>query len=215
MSVQHNTTFGIIIETSLKMFRIYIISFFLLFPGLLAAQLPDSTKIMAGQAIDGDTLLFQQLPVFEYIYYTPPTFKTHRAERRYTRLVKDIKKVYPYAKEAGKRLQIYAPILDSLKDNRKEQKVYFNIIEDQLFDQYGDDLKKLNTRQGRILIKLVDRECQVSSYQVVRDFRGSVSAFFWQGFARLWGYNLKEKYDPYKKDKKIESIIQAIEYGML
>ena len=197
------------------MFRFHIILLFLLFPVLLAAQMPDSTIIMAGRAVDGDTLLFQKLPVFEYIYYSPPTFKTQRAERRYTRLVKDIKKVYPYAKEAGKRLQAYAPILDSLKDNRKEQKVYFTIIEDQLFDQYGEDLKKLNTRQGRILIKLVDRECQVSSYQVVRDFRGSVSAFFWQGFARLWGYNLKEKYDPYSKDRNIESIIQAIEYGMI
>lgn len=130
-------------------------------------------------------------------------------------MIRDIRKVYPYAKEAGKKLEAYAPILDSLTDNRKEQKVYFQIIEDGLMSQYGDELKKLNTRQGRLLIKLVDRECNRSSYEILRNFRGSFSAFFWQGIARIWGYNLKTEYDYEGEDKHMEMIVSAIESGQL
>ncbi|NCD42620.1 MAG: DUF4294 domain-containing protein [Bacteroidia bacterium] len=159
--------------------------FLFLFPISVIAQIEEGSVILHGTAIDGDTLLFMELPMFEYIYYSPPGFKTRSAERQYTRMVKDIKKVYPFAKEAGKRLDHYAPLLDSLKDNKKEQKQYFDKIEAELWDKFGAELKKMNFRQGHLLIKLVDRECQITSYEVVKDFRGALSAFFWQGFAQL------------------------------
>lgn len=179
------------------------------------AQHTDTLIIMQARAIDGDTMLLYQLPEFEYTYYKKPVFTTRRANRRYTRLVKDLKKVYPYARDAGEKLKQFAPILDSLEGNKKAQDQYFNIIEDQLMASYGSELKKMNIRQGRLLIKLVDRECQLTSYDVVREFRGSISAFFWQGFARIWGYNLKAEYDPVSNDKNIEIVIRAIEKGEL
>jgi len=193
------------------------ILFFSLFISLSAfsQSKPDTLIFMQASAIDGDTLILKELPVFEYIYYTKPTFTTRRAERRYTRLVRDIKKVYPYAKEAGKKLESYAPILDSLEENHKEQKFYFERIEDELMTQYGDELKKLNTRQGKVLIKLIDRECDQSSYEILRNFRGSFSAFFWQGIARIWGYNLKNEYEEDGEDRHMEIIVSAIENGQL
>ena len=179
------------------------------------AQHGDTLIIMQARAYEGDTMLLYQLPTFEYKYYKKPMFTTRRADRRYTRLVKDLKKVYPYARDAGIKLNEYAPILDSLEGNKKAQDKYFKIIEDQLMASYGAELKKMNIRQGRLLIKLVDRECQITSYDVVREFRGSISAFFWQGFARIWGYNLKAEYDPVSNDKNIEIVIRAIEKGEL
>lgn len=194
-----------------------LILFSILFIFLLQgkAQHSDTLIIMQASAIEGDTVLLYQLPEFEYTYYKKPLFTTRRANRRYTRLVKDLKKVYPYAKDASIKLQKFAPILDSLEGDKKAQDIYFNIIEDQLMESYGSELKKMNIRQGRLLIKLVDRECQITSYNVVKEFRGSISAFFWQGFARIWGYNLKEEYDPVSNDKNIEIVIRAIEKGEL
>lgn len=175
----------------------------------------DTLIIMRAEAIDGDTLLLVELPVCEITYYKPPSFSTRRAERRYTRLVRDVKRVFPYAKEAGKKLNDYAPLLDSLADNKKAQKIYFKQIEEELMSVYGEEIKRLNFRQGKVLIKLIDRECKQSSYEVLKNFRGGFSAFFWQSMARLWGYNLKNTYDSTGEDQHIEIIVSAIEKGEL
>ena len=69
--------------------------------------------------------------------------------------------------------------------------------------------------QGRILIKLIDRETRNTSYTLIRDYRGKFSAAFWQGIARFFGTNLKEEYDPYGEDALIEAIIKEIDAGRL
>ena len=87
--------------------------------------------------------------------------------------------------------------------------------EDDIAAQFGPELKELTFTQGKILIKLIDRETSSTSYTLVKELRGSVRAFFYQGFARLWGYNLKTKYDPKGEDELIELIVLMIENGQL
>ena len=89
--------------------------------------------------------------------------------------------------------------------------------EDELTSQYTEELKKLNFSQGAILIRLIDRETGNTSYQVVRELRGRLRAFFYQGFARLWGYNLKSEYDPHNnpEDDNIETIVTLLERGQI
>lgn len=150
----------------------------------------------------------------EVVIIPQKEFKNNREKIRYNKLMRNVKKVYPLARTAGDLLDFYAPILDTLP-TKKARDEYFDIIEDSLWVQYGATLKKFTMSQGAILIKLIDRECQRSSYQVIKDFRGSFSAFFYQTFARLWGYNLKEEYNSEGDDKDIEEIVVMIEKGYI
>lgn len=132
---------------------------------------------------------------------------------RYWRLVKKVKKVYPYAKLASKLLESYDSLYTSTQ-NKNLRKKYIRQIEKQLFKKYGPELKKLSITEGRILIKLIDRETGKTSYKLIKDFKGGFSAFMWQGVARLFGDNLKSKYDPKEEDKLIERIIFYIDAGV-
>ena len=89
--------------------------------------------------------------------------------------------------------------------------------EDQIATQYTEELKKLTFSQGAILIRLIDRETGSTSYQVVRELRGRLRAFFYQGFARIWGYNLKSEYNPQAnpEDDEIETIVTLLERGQI
>ena len=159
-----------------------------------------------------DTLFQHELPMVIVV----PQKEFHNAieRRRYNKLVYNVKKVYPLAKTAGSLLQQYAPVLASMP-NKKAKDKYFENIEKQLWYQYSSTLKKMTISQGAILIKLIDRECQRSSYDVIRDFRGKFSAFFYQAFAKLWGYNLKTEYDAVNRDRDIEEIVWMIDVGAI
>ncbi len=96
----------------------------------------------------------------------------------------------------------------------KEQAPYLKKTEKELKEQFEEDLKNLTMNQGRILIRLIDRETGKTTYKVIKDYRGTFSAFVWQSFSLLWGNNLKWKYDPTKgEDMLIEEIIQQIQDG--
>jgi hypothetical protein len=97
----------------------------------------------------------------------------------------------------------------------KERRQLMKRAEDELKAEFEDDLKKLTFKQGLILIKLVDRETGNTSYELVQELRGKFTAFFWQAFARLFGYNLKVEYDPLGDDKEIEDIVVMIENGQI
>ncbi|MDL2228092.1 DUF4294 domain-containing protein [Odoribacter sp. OttesenSCG-928-L07] len=186
---------------------------FLLFTcRFLSAQDIDSLIIAKAEVNSGDTLIQMSLP--GVTIYPEKIFKNNREYVQYTRLMHNVKKVYPYAKLAGEKLKLYAPILDTLETKRERDK-YFDIIEDELWAEYGSTLKDFTVKQGAILIKLVDRECQRSTYQVLKDFRGGFSAFFYQAFARIWGFNLKTEYDANGADADIEDIVMRIEAGAI
>lgn len=177
-------------------------------------SIPSTGDIYVARAVivDGDTLWVAEL---DEIYIFPThRFKNRWEYRRYSRLIYNVKKAYPWAKLAGEKLAELEAEMLALK-TEKEQKEYIKSIEDELLGEYTDDLRKLTITQGRILIKLVDRETGDTSYELVKDLRGKVSAVFWQTLARLFGSNLKYEYDPDGEDRLIEEIVILIEAGQL
>ncbi len=179
---------------------------------------------VAGHAQTNDTIVVRAiidegdtLPVIdlsEVSLIAPYLLSNPEDAKRLATLIRQVKRVYPYAKLAGLR---FAQMDDQLQaaPDRKARKKIVQQVEDEINEKYSDELKKLNFSQGKILIKLIDRETGSSSYDVVREFKGSFMAFFYQSFARIWGYNLKTKYDPAGEDKDIEFIIQLIEKGSI
>ena len=132
------------------------------------------------------------------------------------RLANNVKKVYPYAKLAGAKMQEYDSILAHV-DSEFDRNMLMRQAEKEITDQYTAELKNLTITQGIILVRLIDRETSRTSYQVVQELRGKVRAFFYQGFARLWGYNLKSEYDPHNnpEDDDIETIMILLERGAI
>ncbi len=162
--------------------------------------------------IDGDTLWVADLD--EVYIFPTKKFKNRRERRKYTRLIYNVKKAYPWAKLAGEKLAEVEVHMLSL-ETEKEQKDYMKVVEKELLKDYKEDLKKLSVTQGRILIKLVDRQTGDTSYELVRELRGKISAVFWQALARLFGSNLKSEYDAEGEDRLIEEIVVLIENGQL
>jgi len=141
-------------------------------------------------------------------------FKSRHEEQQYWRLVVRVKKVYPYAKEAARLYEKYQ--LEVPPDaKRRERRAYVRKAEDELMELYGPKLKKMSITDGRVLIKLIDRETHNTSYNLIDDVKGSVPAVLWQGVARVFGNNLKSQYDPYGEDRQIEMIIYFIEMGVI
>ncbi len=138
------------------------------------------------------------------------------SRKNYIKLERDVRKVYPYALTVSNILREYEHTLDSLdnypfyKRYYKKRKVFKN-IEDDLISQYGRPITRLTKRQGRILIRLVDRETSRTSFNIIKDFRNILSAGFWQLTARIFGHNLKSRYDPkIGEDRMIEFILQKM-----
>lgn len=171
-----------------------------------------SGVVVRATIINGDTIPVVGLKEIEILSLAIP--KTRKKQRRLTRLVRNVKKVYPYAKLAGIQLRKYESQLTEAKNNRERRKI-MKQAEAEINKKYGGELKKLNFSQGKILIKLIDRETGESSYDLVSDLRGNFTAFFYQAFARIWGYNLKIKYDPDGEDRQIEVIVKMIERGQI
>lgn len=159
---------------------------------------------------NNDTLYFASLPAFTIVKKYPRKFRA--ALRRHDKLVRNVKKVYPYARIAGIKLVEYEELLKNASSD-KERRRLMKQAEKELKDEFEGDITKLTFSQGIILIKLIDRETGNSSYVLIQELRGKVIAFFWQSLARLFGYNLKSGYDPEGEDREIEYIVQQIERG--
>ncbi|MBQ0057015.1 MAG: DUF4294 domain-containing protein [Bacteroidales bacterium] len=140
-------------------------------------------------------------------------FKGSKYEQNYWRMVADVKKTLPIAKEA-RRLLVHAYDTCQVMSD-KQQRKYFKQLEKDLWTQYKPVLKKFNYRQGKLLIRLIDRECSKPSYSLVKEFLGTTRAFFWQSFAKLFGCSLKAEWEPDGKDKELEDICIQVEQGML
>ena len=161
---------------------------------------------------NGDTIFLVNL---EKITILPPyEFTSRREEQRYTRLMLYVKKVYPYSQIVSAQvIEIHAN-LDQY-NSKKEKKEYIDKKEEELKLEFEGQLRKLTFTQGRILIKLIDRETGVTTYELVKELKGSLNAFFWQSVARLFGSSLKLEYDPAGDDRMIEDIVVRIENGQL
>jgi len=152
---------------------------------------------------------------FEPVVIVPEReFKNNKDKERYGRLIYNVKKVYPFAKEAKKRLEEINTNLGKIK-NEKERKNYLKIAEKQMFDEFTDDIENMSFSQGKILLKLIDRETGSTTYTIIKQYKGSFSAVFWQGIARMFSANLKTEYDMDGEDKMIGEIVFKIENGQL
>lgn len=176
-------------------------------------ELADSINlILQHRIIKNDTLPhvnLQEVPVIP-----PYKFKNKRHKRRYGKLVRNIKKVLPYARSAGEKVNTINNHLATLS-TEKEKKSYLKEAEKELFDEFEKPLRKLTFSQGRLLIKLINRETGNTTYELIKQYKGGVTAFFWQGIARLFGSNLKSEYDKEGDDLMIEHIILLIDNGII
>lgn len=157
----------------------------------------------------GDTIAVVDLKTA--IITGPRVFKDAEAERKYKKLVRDVKKAYPYAKIAGQRIKEYNDLLADKKN--RERKKLMKEAERNLKYEFKKDLENLTVSQGKILMKLIDRETGNSSYDLVKEYRGRITAFFWQSFAVIYDddLNMKVRYDKEGDDRMIEEIIQMID----
>jgi hypothetical protein len=182
-------------------------------PTVTAQQVEQDHSVVTRGLIEGnDTIPLIELP--EVKVYERKDYEYLFLKRRYRRLIRNVKRAYPYAKIAGVRLKDLDDHLATL-DNEKEMKAYIHKAEKEIMNQFEKEVKRLTVTQGIILVKLIDRETGRTSYQVIKDLKGGITAFFWQGIARLFGNNLKAEYDPDNKDRIIEDIVRGIEAGFI
>lgn len=201
------------IRMSSKIVQIILITLFgLTFSFQANGQRRDTTRIGLGVITQNDTIIHQQIP--EVWVYPRRDFKSPRYERQYWRLVQRVKKVMPYAREANRLLRQYEPEYVKLTNDRDKRRL-IKKVEEELMKQYKEELKKLTIQDGKVLIKLIDRETGRTGYTLIREFRGAVIATFWQGIARLFGNNLKDEFDAWGEDMLLEEIITLIEIGYL
>jgi len=173
---------------------------------------PRPGYVMRGAIINDDTIPMIILP--DVNVYNIPDYKYLMLKRKYRRLVYNVKKAYPYARVAGVRLKALDDKLAGMKSQKDQQK-YIDQAEKEIMNEFEEQVKNLTITQGRILVKLIDRETGRTSYSVIKDLKGGVTAFFWQGIAKIFGNDLKVHYDPEGEDKVMEEIIMGIEMGFL
>lgn len=180
-------------------------------------QLP--VKVFKGKyfTIDpanGDTVLM--LVFNEVTVYPPLKFKNKKEERFYWRTVRDVKRTLPYAKLIAETIVETYEYIETLP-TEKERNEHLKRMEKEVFNQYKPVLKKFTKGQAKVLIKLVKRETDQSSYDILKAFLGPLRATFWQGFGRLFGVNLRSNYNPDKnrEDAIIDRIATQVEQGQL
>jgi hypothetical protein len=161
---------------------------------------------------EGDSIQYMEM---NNVYVYPQlTFKNKKQAQSYMRLVTNVKKVLPIAKEARQMLIETTEFLDMLPDD-KAKAAHIKRVEEDIFRTYKPKMKKLTYSQGKLLIKLIDRECHSSSYDMIKAFMGPIRAGFWQVFAWGFGASLKKEYDPTGTDRLTERVVLMVEAGQI
>lgn len=161
---------------------------------------------------DGDSIKYVEM---NNVYvYAPLLFKTNKQKNTYNRLVYNVKKVLPLAKEVNRAILETYEYLQTLP-NQKAREEHLKLVEKSIKAQYTPRMKRLSLSQGKLLIKLIHRETSSSSYQLVQAFLGSSKAAFYQTFAWMFGASLKKEYDPQGTDRLTERVVRLVEAGQL
>ena len=157
---------------------------------------------------DGDSIQYMEM---SNVYVYPQlTFSSKRQEGSYMRLVKNVKKTLPLAKEVRQILIETAEYLETLPNDKAKQE-HIKRVEQSIFKEYKPKMKKLTYSQGKLLIKLINRECNSTSYEAIQAFMGPIRAGFWQAFAWAFGASLKKQYDPEGTDRLTERVVLLVE----
>lgn len=193
--------------------------FLILFLSFIAVRLDaqEQTTTIKGYLVpvcvyEGDTIPSMRMPTL-YIY-KPLKFKNKKKQQEYNRLVRNVKKTLPIAKEVNRAIIETYEFLQTLPDEKARQK-HLTLVEKSVKEQYTPRMKKLTLAQGKLLIKLINRETSSSSYELVKAFLGPFKAGFYQAFAAIFGASLKKEYHPEEEDAMIEQIVLLVESGQL
>lgn len=160
----------------------------------------------------GDSIPAIILPTF--YKYPPMTFKNDKERDRYNRLVANVKRLLPLAKLAKYTVIETYDYLQTLP-TKKEKAEHIKLVEDGLKKQYAPTLKRLSRSQGRLLVKLIDRECGQTGYNIAQAFIGSFKANIYQAMAFCFGNSLTKRYDPEGDDRYTERVVRLVESGQL
>jgi hypothetical protein len=198
---------------------IVILTGFVLASVQLTAQITSASDILSppekgircrAEIVNGDTLPLIYLDAVEV--YGALIFKNQRQRELWTRTKYNVKVVYPYAILAAAKLKEYDKALALISDERTK-KAFIKVCEKDLRNEFEDELKNLTVSQGKILMKLIDRETGKTTYDVVKQLRGGFQAAMWQTVARIFGHNMKVEYDGNAEDVLIERAIKLVEDG--
>ena len=159
---------------------------------------------------EGDTIACMWLN--DFVKYSPMTFRSTKDQVAYSRLVRDVKRTLPYAKEIAVIITETYEYMETLPDEKARQK-HLNQMEKYIMDAYTPKMKQLTRSQGQLLMKLVDRETNSSSYHIIDAFMGSFKAWTYNLFAGLFGNSLKIRYNPYGEDRVTERVCVLVEQG--
>ena len=173
--------------------------------------LAPSVKV-AKVLVDGDSIPYMEMP--KVYVYPEPTFKSKKQQQAYLRLVNNVKKVLPLAKQARIMLIETAEYIETLP-TQKERDEHLKKVEAAIVAEYKPIMKKLTFSQGKLLIKLIDRECHSTAFEAIQAFIGPVRSGMWQAFAWMFGASLKKGYDAEGVDRLTERVVLMVESGQL
>lgn len=169
--------------------------------------------VKVGKVLDGGDSI-QYMEMNNVFVYPQLTFKNKKQASAYMQLVRNVKKVLPIAKEANQLLIETYEYLETLP-NKKTKDEHMKKVEQEIIKTYKPRMKKLTYSQGKLLIKLINRECNSSSYDIIKAFLGPVRSGFWQAFAYIYGASLKKEYDSEGVDRLTERVVLLVEAGQL
>ncbi len=184
---------------------IAIISLLILYSTSAGAQ---QAGFQLGYKIEGKDTVYQINIRDLYVFNRPDNFRKNRSWRDFSRMVYNFKKVYPYALLAKAKIEEADSVILARGLTGRQKDKYIRNFENNLFAQFEKPLRKMTITQGKLLLKLIDREVGQSSYYLIKNYKGGFTAFFWQGIARIFGSDLKSQYDPFGKDKVLEELVQ-------
>lgn len=169
--------------------------------------------VMRYQVINGDTVFVAELPPIFKFDQIKRTRRQSKDWRRYRRLVYNFKVVYPYALKGREIIREADSVLATNDFSEREREQYLNNYQKKLFKQFEKPLRNMTISQGRLLMKLVDREMGRPSFYIIREYRGRLSAGFWQTIARIFGNDLKKPYDKFGEDRPVEDLVVLYQSG--
>lgn len=170
--------------------------------------------VKVGKVLDDNGDSIQYVEMNSVYVYPQPVFKNAKQRAAYNRLVVNVKKVLPIAKEVNRIIIETYEYLQTLPDKRARDE-HMKLVEKSIRKEYTPRMKKLSYQQGKLLIKLVYRECNSSSYQLIQAFLGPIRAGFYQAFAALFGASLTKKYEPEGIDRLTERVVLMVESGQI
>ena len=161
---------------------------------------------------EGDSIPFMEM---NNVYVYPQlVFKNAKQANNYMRLVRNVKIVLPIAKEVNSIILETYEFLETLPD-KKAKEEHMKRVEKCIMEQYKPRMKKLTYSQGKLLIKLIYRECNSSSYDILKAFLGPIRAGFWQAFSSIFGASLKKEYNAEGTDRLTERVVRMVEAGQI